>query len=92
MANLAENTPEAVLPSKKQFLASEVLHEIWDERGMKYRFDELHLILLQNGLGPYIDRQKFRSMVYNILEQFLVRGEAKRDPRYQPLPRFPRVL
>lgn len=58
---------------------------------MKYRVDEFHLALLQRGLGVYVDRPMFRSMVHSILEKFLVEGEAKRDPRYAPIPRFPKV-
>lgn len=91
MANPPEQSPEAVLPTRKPFLSPEQLDELWNERGMKYRVDEFHAALLQRGLGVYVDRPMFRTMVMSILEKFLVEGEARRDPRYQPIPRFPRV-
>lgn len=91
MADPKELIAEAVLPPRKPFLSPDQLDELWNERGMKYRVDEFHVVLLERGLGVQVDRPMFRSTVYNILKFFLVDGEAKRDPRYQPTPRFPRV-
>lgn len=83
--------PESVLPPPKQFLSEETLEEIWDARGMKYRVDEFHVALLNRGLGIYVDRPKFRKMVLGILKQFLVDGEARRQPQHEVRTRFPRV-
>ena len=82
---------EAVLPPKKQFLTSDQVQEIWDARGMKYRVDELHQMLLDRGLVNYVDRPMFRRMVLDIFRAFLVEGDARRDPRRQPRQRFPKV-
>lgn len=82
---------ESVLPPPKKFLEPEQLEEIWDTRGLKYRVDELHVALLNRGLGPYVDRPKFRQMVKDILEQFLVQGAAKRQPQFEVRQRFPKV-
>lgn len=82
---------QAVLPPKKSFLTQDQLDEVWDTRGMKYRFDEFHEALLNRGLQPYVDRPKFQKMVHDILRAFLVTGEARRDPRRVPMQRFPKV-
>lgn len=83
---------EAVLPPKIQFITSEELYELWDARGMKYRVDDFHKMLLDRGLGVYIDRPKFRDMFRDILRSFLVDGDARRDPRKQPRQAFPKVF
>jgi hypothetical protein len=83
---------ESTLPPDKPFITDEQLDELWDARGMKYRVDELHVALLNRGLGPYLDRPKFRKMVRDILEQFLVRGEAKRQPEHEVRQSFPKVF
>lgn len=84
-------SPESVLPSKKQFITADQMDEIWDARGMKFRVDELHQMLLDRGLNVYIDRPKFRSMFKDLIRSFLVEGDARRDPRRQPRQRFPKV-
>jgi len=83
---------ESVLPPKKSFITSGELAELWDTRGMKYRVDDLHKMLLDRGLAVYIDRPKFRSMVMDVLRCFLVEGDARRDPRRQPKQAFPKVF
>lgn len=83
---------ESVLPEAKQFLTPEQLDEIWNTRGMKYRWDELHVALLNRGLLPSVDRPAFRQMVRDILAFFLVEGNAQRDPRRTPRQRFPRYV
>jgi len=85
------NQSESVLPPPKQFLTEEQLEEIWEARGLKYRIDEFHVALLSRGLGPYIDRPKFRKMMHDILSQFFVLGEARRQPAHEVRTRFPRV-
>ena len=85
------NNVESTLPPAKRFITDDQLDELWDARGMKYRIDELHVALLNRGLGPYLDRPKFRKMVRDILEQFMVRGEAKRQPEHEVRQSFPKV-
>lgn len=82
---------ESVLPPKKEFLSPDQIQEIWDARGMKYRVDELHQMLLDRGLAVYVDRPMFRKMVKDIFRSFLVEGDSRRDPRRQPKQRFPKV-
>lgn len=82
---------ESVLPPKKQFLTEEELQEVWETRGMKYRADLFHKMLLDRGLAVYVDRPKFRSMLQAIMRDFLVEGISARDPRMQPKPTFPKV-
>ena len=80
-----------VIPPKKQFLTEDQLLEIWELRGMKYRFDELHLAFLSRGLLPTTDRQAFRELLLSIMRDYLVEGRSKRDPKHEPIPRFPKV-
>ena len=82
---------ESIIPPKKQFLTPDTLEEIWDTRGLKYRVDELHQLLLDRGLGVYVDRPMFRGLLHDILAASLVEGDARRDPRKVPRQRFPRV-
>lgn len=89
--NIPKPSAEAVLPPKKQFLTPDQIQEIWDARGMKYRVDELHQMLLDRGLVNYVDRPMFRRMIMDIFRAFLVEGDARRDPRRQPKQRFPKV-
>jgi hypothetical protein len=87
-----DTDPEAVLPPKKQFLTEDQLLELWDARGLKYRVDDFHKMLLDRGLAVYIDRPKFRNMFQDILRSFFVDGDARRDPRRQPKQSFPKVF
>lgn len=89
--NPLKDDTESVLPPKKTFLTPEQMQEVWDARGMKYRVDELHQMLLDRGLAVYVDRPMFRKMVVDIFRSFLVEGDARRDPRRQPKSRFPKV-
>lgn len=86
-----DSDPESILPPEKRFLSGGDLDELWDARGMKYRVDEFHKMLLDRGLAIYIDRPKFRAMFKDILRDFLVEGLARRDPRRQPRQSFPKV-
>lgn len=92
MVKINDTDAQAVLPPKKQFVTSEDLLELWDTRGMKYRVDEFHKMLLDRGLATYIDRPTFRSMFKDIVREFLVDGGARRDPRMQPRQSFPKVF
>ena len=87
-----DTDPESVLPDKKQFITHGDLMELWDSRGMKYRVDDFHKMLLDRGLAVYIDRPKFREMFKDILRSFLVDVDARRDPRKQPKQAFPKVF
>jgi len=82
---------DSVLPDKKQFIDEEQLLELWDARGMKYRWDELHKMLLERGLAVYVDRPMFRKLVMDILRGYLVAGEAKREPKHELRQRWPKV-
>lgn len=80
----------AFLP-EKPVLSAEALDEVWNARGMRHRVDEIHVSLLSRGLLPSVDREAFRHMIKVLLEQFLVVGKSKPDPRLAPKPRFPKV-
>ena len=80
-----------VLPPEKQFISEDVLDEVWEVRGMKYRIDDLHMAMLNHGLNVTIDRPRFRSTVLGILKAFLVEGQSRVDPKKAPVPRFPKV-
>lgn len=82
---------DQVLPEPKQFLTAEQLDEIWNLRGFKYRIDDFHVSLLSRGLNVSINREVFRSTVYRLLNDFLVAGEARLNPKKAPMPRFPKV-
>ena len=81
---------QARLPDKP-FLTAEQLEEIWNMRGMKYRVDELHKSMIERGLIPSVQRQDFRQAFQSIIHDFLVEGRAKRQPKHDPIPRFPKV-
>jgi len=83
---------ESVLPPKKQFLTEEQLDEVWEMRGMKFRIDEFHKALLDRGLVVSVDREVFRTTMFNILKMFMVDGDARRDPRMAPRPTFPKMF
>ncbi len=82
---------DSILPPKKQFLSTEQLQELWDARGMKYRVDDIHRALLARGLAVYVDRPMFRKMIHDLLNGFLVDGEAKVEPKHEAKTRWPKV-
>jgi hypothetical protein len=82
---------DSILPDKKQFITEEQLLELWDARGLKYRVDELHKMLLERGLAPYVDRAMFRKMLHDVFRTFLVEGDAKRQPKHELKMRWPKV-
>lgn len=81
-----ESAESAVLP-RKQFLSEEELLELWETRGLKFRIDEFYAHCRDRGLLPYFRKENFRSKLLNVLRQFLVEGESRRDPRYVPPPK-----
>jgi len=81
----------SLLAPKKQFVTEDQFLELWDARGMQYRWDELHQMLLDRGLAVYVDRPTFRKMVRDIMHAFLVDGDARRDPKHETRQRFPKV-
>ena len=83
---------DQVLPEPKQFLTEEQLIEIWDLRGLKYRMDDLHIQFLSRGLNVSVDRVMFRTIMYELLGAFLIRGEARLPSSKAPIPRFPKVF
>lgn len=76
--------PESVELPKKIFLTEEELLELWETRGLKFRIDELHAFCVQRGMVNYTRKDSFRAKVFGILEDFLCKGEMRRDPRFVP--------
>lgn len=76
--------PETVDILPKQFLEEVQLLEVWEDRGLKYRVDELHKFLSERGLMPTVRRDSFRKKVYGMMRQFFCEGEFRRDPRFVP--------
>jgi len=91
MAYFTVSDVDSILPPVKQFLSEDQFLEIWDARGMKYRFDELHQMMLSRGLTVNVDRVVFRKMVWDILHSFLVLGDSRRDPKHEERQKFPKV-
>ncbi len=71
---------EITLPPKK-FLRKEQLLEVWEGRGLRFRVDEIHKHLRDHGLFPVINRVSFRNMMITLLEDFLIDGDFRRDPK-----------
>lgn len=86
-----ESTAQAVILPKKQILSEETLLEVWETRGLKYRVDEFYKHCAERGLLPHFRINSFRSKIYKMLEQFLVDGETRRDPRFVPPPKKRKV-
>ena len=82
---------DSIKPPKKQFITEEQLQELWDARGMKYRWDDIHRSLLQRGLAVYVDRPMFRKMIMEVLRSFLVEGDARVEPKHEPKTLWPKV-
>ena len=88
---LPPTSADQVRPPIKPCLTQDQLDEYWEQRGMKYQADALHRACLSYGMNVAIDRPRFRSMMYEILQKFFVIGEARLDPRKEPRPRWPKV-
>lgn len=84
MSDLRGEIPQGAVLPKKQFLTEEELLEVWENRGLKFRCDELHKFCVERGLLPHNRKDTFRKKVFGMLRKFLVEGETRRDPRYVP--------
>lgn len=76
--------PQSVQLPAKQFLTQEELVEVWENRGLKYRVDELHKFCVERGLLPHNRRDHFRKKVFGMLRAFFCEGDMRRDPRFVP--------
>lgn len=76
--------PQSVSLDQKQFLTPEQLVELWETRGLKYRVAEFHKYCTDRGLLTHFRVDTFGKKVFRMLEQFLVEGETRLDPRHQP--------
>lgn len=76
--------PRDATIDKKPFLSLEQLMELWEVRGMRFGCDEIHAYCRGHGMHQHIDRFVFRRRLFSLLEQFLVAGEAQRDPQEIP--------
>ena len=85
MADLQRGViPESTILPEKVFLDESDLLEVWELRGMKFRFDDFYTFLCERGLLPHLRRDSFRKKVYGILRKFLSEGETRVDPRTAP--------
>lgn len=89
--SLPPSSADQVRPPTKPCLTQDQLDEYWTQRGLIYKVDELHRACLSYGMNVAVDRPKFRSMVYEMLQNFLVLGQSKLDPKKEALPRWPKV-
>ena len=76
--------PGALELPHKPFLSEQVLMEIWEGRGMKWRIDELHRYFRDNGLLPPVHRMAFRHMIFDAIRDHMVVGVAQRNPEEIP--------
>lgn len=81
-----ESAESTVLP-RKSFLTEDELVELWETRGLKFRVDEFYSHCRDRGLMPHFRRDNFRAKIFNMLRQFIVGGETRRDPRFVPPPK-----
>jgi hypothetical protein len=88
---LPPSSADQVRPPIKPCLTQDQLDEYWDQRGLKYQVDALHRACLSYGMNVAIDRPRFRAMLYSMLQNFLVLGQSKLDPKKEALPRWPKV-
>jgi len=78
-----QSIPESVVLPPKEFLTMDQLLELWDIRGMKYRFDDFYKFCTQRGLNSVsLHKQSFRKKIFGVLRSFLVEGDVRRDPRF----------
>jgi len=81
-------TPGSIVLPDKPFLTEQQLLEVWEGRGFRFRVDELHKHLRDNGLFPVVNRNAFRTMILEACKTFFVAGKALRDPSEIPPTRF----
>jgi hypothetical protein len=86
------NIPQAVVLPPKPFITGDELTEIWETRGMKFRVDEFFKWCTQNGLLPHVRRDSFRAKFHGMLEAFFVKGDSRRDPKFIPPRKQPKLF
>lgn len=62
------------------------LNQLWNENGLKYRFSRFHKFLSERGLLPFITEEKLLKHLYELLENFLVKGIKETKDGQQILP------
>ena len=67
-------------------VTKEQLDQIWHEAGLKYRFRRFHKFLSERGLLSHITEDKLTSHLYEVLENFLVKGIKETKDGEQILP------
>lgn len=82
-----EPIAESIELDPKQFITEDQILELWENRGMKYRCDDLWRYLRDRGLQAHMRKETFRSKLLGFMRAFLVQGEVRRDPRHQPPPK-----
>jgi hypothetical protein len=86
------NIPQAIILPPKTFLQIEELTEVWETRGLKFRVDEFHAWCVQNGLLPHCRKDIFRMKLRGMLEAFFVKGDSRRDPKFIPPRKQPKLF
>ena len=67
-------------------LTKEQLDQVWREQGMKYNMRRFHKYLMERGLLPYINVNKFSHHVYVLLDKFFVQGMKEKPDGRQLFP------
>lgn len=67
-------------------LTKEQLDEVWEKQGMKYNMRRFHQYLMERGLLPYINVNKFSHHVYDLLDKFMVQGMKEKPDGRQLFP------
>lgn len=67
-------------------ITKEQLDQIWHEAGLKYRFRRFHKFLSERGLLSFITEEKLSNHLYEVLENFLVKGIKETKDGEQILP------
>lgn len=67
-------------------LTKEQLEYVWHKQGMKYNMQRFHKYLMERGLLPYINVNKFSQHVYSLLDKFLVQGMKEKPDGRQHFP------
>lgn len=67
-------------------ITKEQLDQIWHEAGLKYRFKRFHKFLNERGLLAFITEEKLSKHLYEVLENFFVKGIKETKDGEQILP------
>lgn len=81
--NRGEISQSTQLPTK-QFITRDEFLELWEIRGLRFRIAEFHHYCIGRGLLPHFRVDSFSKKLFRVMEQFLVEGETRRDPRFEP--------